>query len=234
MLDLHTHILPGMDDGSRSVEQSIEMLAAQAAQGVDVVVLTSHFYPDREDPERFVKRRRAAVENLNNALAEHVGMPKLLPGAEVAFFDGISRVENIEQLCIGDTGAMLVEMPFCQWNRRVLNEIAELNHFRGIQPIIAHIERYAGYQPAGLVEELCEGGVWIQMNASHLLRWQTGGRALKMLRRGMVHFIASDCHNMSSRPPCLGQAMEKVNKRLGQEALDFLKRQEEMLLGGMR
>lgn len=234
MLDLHTHILPGMDDGSRSVEQSLEMLTAQAAQGVDTVVLTSHFYPDREAPESFLKRRKAAEESLREGMAERTDLPGLLLGAEVAFFDGICRAEGIDQLCIGGTKAMLIEMPFCQWNRRVLSEIEELRRLRGIQPILAHVERYAGYQPTGLIEEMCEGGVWIQMNAEHVLRWQTGWKAMSMIKRRLVHFVATDCHNMDRRPPCLGKAMEKIAKRLGQETLDFLKQREERLLGGMR
>lgn len=234
MLDLHTHILPGMDDGSRSVEQSLEMLTAQAAQGVDTVVLSSHFYPDREAPDSFLKRRTEAAVKLREGMADRTDLPKLRLGAEVAFFDGICRAEEIGQLCIEGTKAMLIEMPFCEWNRRVLSEIEELRRYRGIQPILAHVERYAGYQPAGLIEEMCDGGVWIQMNAEHILRWQTGWKAMALLRRRLVHFIATDCHDMVRRPPCLGKAMEKVEKRLGQDTLDFLKQREERLLGGMR
>ena len=68
MTDLHTHILPGMDDGAESVEMSLDMLRMERDQGVDAVVLTPHFYRDRERPEHFQKRRWAAAEALRNAL----------------------------------------------------------------------------------------------------------------------------------------------------------------------
>ena len=68
MTDLHTHILPGVDDGAKAPEESLEMLRMERDQGVDTVVLTPHFYRDRERPEHFLKRRRAAGEALRDAL----------------------------------------------------------------------------------------------------------------------------------------------------------------------
>lgn len=234
MLDLHTHILPGVDDGSRSVEQSLAMLECEAKQGVDTVVLTPHFLARRESPTSFLMRRSAAEQKLRAAMSEHPGLPDVLLGAEVAFFDGMCRSEELDLLCIGNTRAMLIEMPFCEWNRRMLNELEEIQHFRGIQPILAHVERYRSFLPDGLIQQLSDNGVWIQINASHVLRWQTSRRAMNMLKRQSVNFVASDCHNLEQRKPNVGEAIQKIRRKLGNQGLELLGCSEAALLGGMK
>lgn len=232
MLDLHTHILPGMDDGSRNAEQSLAMLAMQVQQGVDAVALTPHYTANQESPAEFVQRRRIAEQALRSALSDKPGMPRLIPGAEVAYFDGISRAEETPLLCLENTRAMLVEMPFCRWSSRMLAELEELRHMRRIQPVMAHVERYLAFQERDIVEQLLDRGMWIQVNSSFFLRWQTSGKAMRMLREGCIHFIGSDSHNLKERAPDLGQAMAKIEKKLGREALEFLAQREKLLLEG--
>lgn len=234
MLDIHTHILPGMDDGSKTPEQSVAMLECEASQGVRTVALTPHYHAGRESPESFVARRNAAEQALQDALQGKTGMPELLMGAEVAYFDGMCRSDAADLLCIGQTGAMLIEMPFCKWNQRMLGELEELRQFRGIQPILAHVERYMSYQPSGLMEHLAEAGMLIQVNTSFVLQWQTAWKAKAMLRRQNIHFVASDCHDLTRRIPNLGTAVQKIEDRLGAETIAFLKGNAEKLLGGMK
>ena len=233
MLDVHTHILPGMDDGSRNPEQSLAMLARQTQQGVNTVVLTPHYDAAREAPAEFVQRRALAEGALLAALGD-ADAPRLLSGAEVAFFEGISSIENPEALCIGNTGFMLLEMPFCTWSRRMLGELSILQEVRGVKLILAHVERYRTFQPAGLLEELRRSGILLQCNTSFFLRWQTRRLALSMLRKQMISFVASDCHGLDHRPPNLGDAMALIGKKLGSPALDFLQSQEHLLSGGMK
>lgn len=232
MLDLHTHILPGMDDGSRSVEQSLAMLAMEAEQGVDAVALTPHYTANRESPAEFIQRRRAAEQLLRSALRDKPGMPRLIPGAEVAYFDGMSRAEETPLLCLENTRAMLVEMPFCRWTNRMLSELEELRHMRQVQPVMAHVERYLAFQDRDMVDQLLDLGMWIQVNGSFFLQWQTSGRAMRLLRDGCIHFLGSDSHNLKDRAPDLGQAMAKIEKKLGPEALEFLAQREKLLLEG--
>ncbi len=235
MLDLHTHILPAMDDGSRDVEETLQMLSAEKKAGVNCIAFTPHFYPHREDPERFLRRRARCLEALESAEGyENVRPERVLPGAEVAYFDGISRVENIEALCLGDTGAMLIEMPFCTWNDRMLREIGEMQKTCGIRPILAHVERYLQFQSLRVVEELVDEGVWVQVNASFFQRFTTKRKALKMLDRGLIHFLGTDCHNMQSRPPNMTGAVQAIDKKLGKDALNHLQWMEKALLEGTR
>ena len=234
MLDVHTHILPGIDDGSRSVEQSLTMLRAEAEQGVKTVMLTPHYRATRESPAEFAGRRAAAEARLREAVGDQEGLPALYCGAEVEFFEGLSHVEELEPLCIGGGSVMLIEMPFCPWNRRMLAEISALQQHRGIQPILAHIERYRSFQPKGLWEELSDRGVWLQCNTSFFRRWQTSRIAMSMLKRRLVDFVATDSHDPERRAPDLGAAMEKIESKLGREALDFLRSGEEALLRRVR
>lgn len=232
MLDIHTHILPGVDDGSRSVEQSLEMLALQKQQGVDTVALTPHFLANRESPTEFLTRRNAAEKELRAAMEGRTDMPRILLGAEAAFFDGMCRADEIDLLCLGDTRAMLIEMPFCKWNRRMLSELEEILHIRRIQPILAHIERYLSFQESDIVDQLIDSGMWIQVNTSFFLQWQTSRRAMRLLKEQGIHFVASDSHDLKTRVPNLGQAVAKIEKKLGEEAIDFLRYREKRLLGG--
>lgn len=235
MLDLHTHILPAMDDGSRDVDETLSMLSAEKEAGVTTIALTPHFYPHREDPERFLRRRARCFAEMENAESYPAVRPgKVLLGAEVAYFDGISRVENIEALCLGDTSAMLIEMPFCTWNDRMLGEIGQLQKTCGIQPILAHVERYLQFQNLRAVEELVDEGVWIQTNASFFQRFSTKRKALKMLDRGLIHFLGTDCHNMQSRQPNMLGALQVIDKKIGKDALSHLKWMEKALLEGTR
>lgn len=232
MLDLHTHILPKMDDGSKSSRQSIRMLRRETKQGVTHVVLTPHFYPHREAPERFLKRRAASMQALREKMDERTELPEVILGAEVAYFTGIGRFEGIESLCIGDTQAVLIEMPFSRWNSSMIEELVVLRESRGIQPIIAHIERYMRYQPHGTVDQLHEAGIWIQANAEFFQRWQTSWIAMRMLKRHRIQFIGSDCHATGTRPPNYGAAIARIEKRLGKHAIEYLKRMERRLLEG--
>ena len=234
MLDVHTHILPGIDDGSRSVEQSLTMLRAEAEQGMKTVMLTPHYRATRESPAEFAGRRAAAEARLREAVGDQEGLPALYCGAEVEFFEGLSHVEELEPLCIGGGSVMLIEMPFCPWNRRMLAEISALQQHRGVQPILAHIERYRSFQPKGLWEELSDRGVWLQCNTSFFRRWQTSRIAMSMLKRRLVDFVATDSHDPERRAPDLGAAMEKIESKLGREALDFLRSGEEALLRMVR
>lgn len=216
MIDIHSHILPGMDDGSRSVEESLAMLEALAAQGITCVAATPHFYAEENSPERFLARRAASAEHLR--VAWRPGLPELRLGAEVCYFEGIGRCEGIERLCIEDTGLLLLEMPFSQWGCHALHEVWELQNRLGVTVLLAHIERYLRWQSGEAWRVLGEWGVLNQCNASFFLDWRTRGKAMRMLRDGRVHLLGSDCHNMEERKPRFGEALEVLGGR-GREIL---------------
>ena len=148
MTDLHTHILPGMDDGAKTPEESLQMLRMERDQGVDTVVLTPHFYRDRERPEQFLARRRASAEALRDALMalpeeEIRTMPRLILGAEVAWVPNLPDMPELSRMCMGRSKYLLLELPFSAWSDPLFRQLRELMDRTGVTPVIAHVERYA-------------------------------------------------------------------------------------------
>ena len=230
MLDFHIHVLPQMDDGSRSEEISLEMLRRSAAYGVDLMACTSHFYAWENPPARYLERRAAAYERLTAAMrAEGGEYPRLLLGAEVRFFGGISNAEELPELCLQGTNLLLLEMPFVEWSERMVREVGAIRR-RGIQPVAAHIERYMD-QPRKLFEMYMDQGILIQCNAEFFLERHTAHKAMKFLKKGNVHFLGSDSHNITSRPPNLGDAWDLIEKKAGPEAVEQLRRSERLVRG---
>ncbi len=223
MTDLHTHILPGVDDGAKSVEESLEMLRASARSGVDTVALTPHFYADRDDPCRFLKRRDAALERLKAAMeASGESFPRLILGAEVAYFEGIADCEELSLLRLSGTRLILIEMPWIRWNERMIEEVCSIYERTGLIPVIAHIDRYAElFRDRRIGEVFWWRPVLVQANASFFADWRYKRLALKMMERGQIHLLGTDCHNMTTRPPCMEKALAPIDKRLGGVALQY-------------
>ena len=208
MIDFHTHILPGIDDGSRSVKESLGLLREEAEQGVTVAALTPHYYAPENSPEQFMVRRQAAWEKLAPHLTgEH---PRLLLGAEVLYFEGITAVEEILRLRLEGTPYLLLEMPFCDWSARMVDDVIELNSQPDTQVVLAHFERYRSFVPKDLWKTLQDHQIWLQSNVSFFCNWKTRGKALAMLKRGDIHFVGSDCHNLTSRPPRWQELSQKA------------------------
>lgn len=217
MVDLHSHILPGMDDGSADVQESLWLLDTLAGQGVTLVAATSHYYATREYPEEFLRRRARSAARLAPFLnSTH---PSLRLGAEVHYFEGMSGAPGMEQLCIEGTPLFLLEMPSIPWSPRMVDEVLELCHERELSVVLAHVDRYFTHQPKRVWDMLEQGGVQFQVNAHPFLRRFASGRVLRFMRDGKVHFLGSDCHNKTNRPPCLAQARARITSKLGQEAL---------------
>lgn len=227
--DLHSHILPNMDDGSRSVEESLAMLRASAEQGVAGMAATPHYYP-RETVEQFLERRQRSYETLEDALhGAHGSVPELCLGAEVAYHSGLIYEERLESLCMGKSRYLLLEMPFCKWSPSVLRDVQALRGVRGIIPIIAHVERYWKMQDNRTLSSLLDMDVLIQMNAETLLDSHSRRLAKKLLKGGVIQVMGSDCHNMERRPPNLGVALQEMQSgKLSECGADILWRNEQV------
>ena len=226
MLDFHSHFLPGIDDGSDSVSLSLTMLNEWCNQGIDTVCATPHFYASRNNPERFIRRRNAAYEQVREAMAKYSPSnggtwPDIKLGAEVYFFDGISRYEGLHDLCLEGTNLLLLEMPFHPWTSRMIDEVSIISSTTGIMPVAAHIERYLD-QPKNLVKAFLDLDIFIQTNGEAVLERGTSRKALKMLKKGIVTFWGSDAHNMGNRAPNLGPALNVISKSLGEDFVNKL------------
>ena len=229
--DFHSHILPGIDDGSRSCGESIAMLRMEAEQGIGHVVATPHFYPRYDNPEEFLRKRDRAEALLREEMAKENGLPQVTIGAEVHFFNGIGDSEVVPRLTIGSKRCILIEMPLSPWTPAMYRELEKIWLQWGITPIIAHIDRYiAPFRTHGIPEQLRELPVMVQANASFFLDRKTSSMALRMLKNGQIHLLGSDCHNLTSRFPNLGSAAEKIRSRLGQRTIDRICSMEREIL----
>lgn len=231
VIDFHSHVLPGIDDGSASVEESLGMLRASAQQGITCLMATPHFYAHRDNPEHFLKRRKEAELRLREAMEKEDGLPELIVGAEVRYFRGISQSDAVFQLTYEGTKALLVEMPESRWTEAMYRELEDIWTNHKITPVIAHLDRYIGpFRDHGIPKRLEELPVLVQANASFFLRSRTSDMAIRMLKAGQIHLLGSDCHNMDNRPPNLGPALEYIEKRLGLDALQWIHNHEKIVL----
>lgn len=221
MVDFHCHILPGVDDGSKSVEQSLQMLHLEQQQGVDAVILTPHFYADQTNPERFLEKREEAWQRLSAALEP--GMPRFLMGAEVYYFDGMENVAQLPRLCIGDTGVLLLEMPFQPWNDRVIDTVLDMNSRSDMQVVLAHIERYFHLcRKKEYWQQLREGGVLMQVNCEFFQGFFNRKKAVKMFSQDEFQLIGSDAHNLTSRKPNWELVPPEIAQAAGSFARELL------------
>lgn len=236
MTDLHTHILPGMDDGARNAEESLALLHLEQEQGVHTVVLTPHLYRDRENPSHFLHRRERAMEELKRALdslppQERESLPQLLLGAEVTWAPNLADWAELDKLCIGHTHNLLLELPVSPWSVRMIDSIYDLISRTGITPIIAHLERYLKYQSSQLVGEVLALGVPVQITGDALTRFSTRRVSLGLLNGRGERLIASDCHRKDTRPPVMRAALDTVNKKYGGDRTASLIRCADELAG---
>lgn len=232
MVDFHSHILPGIDDGSRNVEESLAMLRLEAEQGIGHVVATPHFYARHDTPERFLTRRSRAEAALRTAMAAEKDLPRITLGAEVHFFRGMSESDVLSRLTIGDSKYILIEMPQAPWSEDFYRELEAVRAKQGLTPIIAHIDRYIGpFRTHGIPGRLEELPVLVQANAEFFLKAATAPMALKLLKEDRIHLLGSDCHDLSSRKPNLAAAARRIEQKLGREELAKIHGYENRVLG---
>lgn len=213
MIDFHSHILPRMDDGSRSKEESIAMLKLLATQGVEKVVATPHFYANDESVAAFLERRQASYDSIKALLSPE--LPEIVLGAEVRYYEGISQLTELKDLCIQGSRLLLLEMPVAKWTPYTVRELMDLSSSGNMTVVLAHVERYMEFQQKDVWERLLEHGILMQVNASCFASFLSRRKVLGLLKRQRVHFIGSDCHNMSGRPPNMGKVLGMIQQKLG-------------------
>lgn len=217
MIDWHSHILPALDDGSRNTQESLALIKALECQGINTIVATPHFYANDGTVSEFLEKRQASHEALKEKLDQN--HPRVLLGAEVKYYPGISKMADLKALRIENSKLLLLEMPMLKWTEYTIKELSELGSFSGLTIVIAHTDRYFGFQSNAALERLYESGILMQVNASYFISPLTRKKAIKELMSGQIHFIGSDCHNMTSRAPQMDKAFEFICKKVGDDIL---------------
>jgi protein-tyrosine phosphatase len=243
VIDLHAHILPGIDDGPRTLEESLEMARIAVAEGITTMVATPHLFRRRSmdlhdfiDPDDLRRAVRRFNENLGEA---EIGLT-VVPGCEIPLFpDIIKFIDDKRVVTINDGQRYIcLEMPDSVIPPATDNIIFELSS-RGITPIITHPERnLIFYQMPDKLRRFISLGCLAQITARSLTRgfgWRISRFTRKLVREGLVHIMATDAHNVEKRPPVMGKALEKLRKLVGEsQARDMVTTVPERIIRGER
>lgn len=220
MIDLHSHILPGLDDGAQTLDESLEMARIAEKDGIEKIVATPHLYRNNFTPDDLgiiEEKQRELVRTLE----ENNINVAVFVGAEVHISHNLLEeiVKNRMFLVINKSSYMFVEFPSNHVFSGVKNLFFELMG-EGITPIIAHPERNSVFRRnPGLLYELVQTGAFSQANCGSfggIYGSRIQETVSHFLDLGLIHFIASDCHNSSSLPPKLSEAREKVAEIIGE------------------
>lgn len=210
LIDMHSHILPGIDDGASNLEEAINMIETLYNQDTITAVCTPHFNPVATTVEAFAIKRDEAIKTLNDSKI------KLICGSETILHEYLFYYSDLNQLCIGDTNYLLLEFPFAKkWPRNLYSLIKRLIINYNIIPIIAHIERYHPTKKS--IKKLRDLGCIIQVNTTSVLNEKKGKKILKYIKENYVDVLGSDCHNMTNRKPILKEAYVKIGNELGDD-----------------
>ncbi len=234
MIDFHTHVLADFDDGPKDAAESRKIVEELKRQGVTTILSTSHFYPYEESPESFLSRRDAGFAQLLENCADIVGI-ELVKGAEVYCSHILDFMIDPGSLCIDKTQTILIELPNKgSFSESVIRITRNLSVKHGLTPVIAHVERYPEVSSfsAKKINKLKSAGCRIQVNCDSLLGGKYYNLVHKLIGKGLVDVIGSDCHDMSRRPPRMKQACEAIAREFGHGELDkMLSNAEELVRG---
>lgn len=230
MYDFHSHIIPKIDDGSRSIEMSADMLHLSYSQGITDIVATPHFYITDNSAEEFIHTREHCFNKLDDIIDDK--MPNIYLGAEVYFFNGISAYDELSYLTINNSNYILLEMPFIKWTKHILSEVENLIYVRNFKIIIAHIERYIDLQRGTEnINDLLSLNPVVQMNGEYINGFFTRKSALNLINNNIVQLIGSDCHNMTDRKPNLDKAYKIIRDKLGENVVNNINNLGKEILG---
>ncbi len=216
LLDIHSHILPAVDDGAIDLDTSLKLLEMYKEQGITDIIATPHFDASVHNIEEFEYIVKEAYNELMAAKDED--MPNIYTGSEVYYFKGIGKSKGVRALTLCGSRYLLLELANGPITSSVISDITDLSETLGIIPIIAHIERYAdekGFKD--LLKLISSGGCYAQINASSLLSPPFKRIAFKLMKQGYISFLATDTHSIIHRPPLLKEALDAVASTFGED-----------------
>ena len=222
MFDIHSHIIYHIDDGSRTLEESLALIRQDVEQGAHAIIATPHYYVQYPtDPAR-IRAKLAAIEEANaSALDVH-----LYAGNEVLWFDSMTeRLQSGEILTLADSHYTLIEFYPEESYQTILRAIRKVRNV-GYRPIIAHAERFKAIQEHGLAE-VRDLGAYVQLSTEPLSHKGLSGlfdRETKFIQKALrnqeADFLGTDMHRTDRRPPVLRDAINWVQKNLDPDYAD--------------
>lgn len=218
-IDIHSHILPGIDDGAKDIEQTKIMLNIAYKEGIRTIIATPHFNQSKGD-KPFIQLKEY-FEKVKNELKVFMPQMEIKLGCEIYYTNDTIDLLNkkILQTMAGSRYVLIEFNPFAEYNQ-ILNGL-QILLFNGYKPILAHVERYyCLIKDMNKVEQLHRMGCYIQANASDII----GENGIlfrrpikKLLKYNLIDFIATDSHSDKIRKPKIKKCAEYIKKKFGKE-----------------
>jgi protein-tyrosine phosphatase len=223
MIDIHCHLLPNIDDGPKSWEESMEMVRIACGDGMKGAVTTPHWIQGTNwQPSPDIVR--GLVDEFNVRIRDEGLDFEVYPGMEIGIIPDLPRVvANGDVLTLAGSDFILIEIPFYNLPLGIEEVIFGLEGI-GKTPVLAHPERNREYQGAPRrIMDLVSMGALVQVTASSL----TGGFgdaarscAIEFAKLGVLHFVSSDAHSKKHRTPVVSNGLAVIEKRIGKQAVD--------------
>lgn len=238
MIDIHSHILPAIDDGAKDLKMSLIMAKMASLSGTQEMIATPHFcfrYNDKSDIEYLKKTYYAFVEQL---VINKIPL-KLYLGMEILYTEELLEfIENEQLYGLNRTNYLLIEFDYLDSPDYLVSALAKIKAY-GYRPILAHPERYrAVWQHFEILECLVNEGILCQCNTGSLFGHfglHAKETVQKMFEYGFVHFIGSDCHGIMERNPEIIDAYDHVCNFYGLKVANkiFKKNPTKIISGGI-
>ncbi len=204
IVDFHAHILPGVDHGSADLATTKYQLEEARRAGIDLIVATSHFYPQQESVDAFLRRRGHALGLIKEV--EGNKAPKILPAAEVLLCPHMDEMPDLDKLCIGGTNMILMEMPFEEtWGEEKVCTLERIEK-RGMHIVLAHIERYS----MGNVYKILKRRIDVQVNVDYIKSFYQRRVVRRCAEQNRVVALGSDIHKKSKAYRLFGRAKKHL------------------------
>ena len=201
-------------------------------QGISHVVATPHFYANQRGISSFLEKREKSYEKVKELLDKRPDLPSLSLGAEVYYFPGMSKAEALPKVCYEGTNILLLEMPFAQWDKQIVEDVKNIINKQGLRIIMAHVERYYKYQKdKSFWNEIWDLPIIAQINAGSFLNWKKRGFCFRFIKEHDIILLGSDCHNMKYRAPNIEEGRKVLEKKFGMELLHSIDEYGREILG---
>jgi len=233
LIDFHSHVLPNIDDGANSLEVALDMLKLSKAQGVETVLATPHFLPEKQSVEDFIRRRDEAFHDLQSySNRMETEIPSIKLGAEVQYSPELFNLSSLNKLCIENTNTLLLELPFTYWNDWLYYSLFELTVKSKVKIVLAHLERYVdNKQSFKKLEPIFDMNVFIQLNCDSILSFQKRSIIDLFFKKYRVDAIGSDMHNLTKRTTHMDQTKKRIIKKYGEGTWKAIMKSTETLIG---
>lgn len=230
MIDFHSHILPDIDDGAKSPEESIEMLKVCAENGVKTVVLTPHCYhTDENDIRNFIRERNEKFRLLKQEVEKSgLELPELILGCELHLNKVHSNSDYLKELAIQGTNYIMLELPMGKWEPVIYDTIYSI-FLKGLRPIMAHIDRYYyGHQKD--FHNLFSLDLAYQVNCDAFMTRGIKKKVPYLFECGAIHILGSDMHNLTSRTSRMAECREIIRTKYSENCYRYIRDNSRLVL----